>query len=210
MSRYNKIFLVENGKTVYLQDEEGQKVCFDDFKDFNRCSGIDLTGKFYIGYEPSLHYFADDSDSEVSPNNIPYQQYEDAIAQIAVLQERKDNPLYGLSGQDLFDAQNAVDEKTTRETFVTESEAPVTATIPEGTFTFDGGQDSASYIQGAIQLAQDLGEANVSVTDIGNEARTLSFESASTVAIQIGKAFRTAFFKKQATLVAITNRVFTP
>ena len=82
-----------------------------------------------------------------------------------------------------------------------DSEAPVEVAVDEGTFIFNGGQDSASYIQGAVTLAQTLGEETVDITDIDNVRRTLSFESASTVAVMIGVSFRNAFFAKQDALV---------
>jgi hypothetical protein len=94
-------------------------------------------------------------------------------------------------------------EKVIRDTFAVNSEAPVEVTIPEGTFTFNGGQDSAGYIQGATQLAQALSEPNVVITDINNVSITMDFSSAVIVATEIGKAFRTAFFVKQNSLVAL-------
>ena len=100
-------------------------------------------------------------------------------------------------------ANKVVQEAQIRKTFDVASEAPVTVTIAEGTFTFNGGQDSASYIQGAITLAQALNEATVTITDHTNVRRQMSFASASAVAIAIGEAFRTAFFAKQDALVAL-------
>ena len=95
-----------------------------------------------------------------------------------------------------------VQETQIRDTFNVASEAPVEVTITEGTFTFNGGQDSASYIQGAVALAQALSETTVDITDVNNVRRTMSFASAATVATTIGQAFRTAFFVKQDALAA--------
>lgn len=110
--------------------------------------------------------------------------------------------------QATLDAQAAAAAKVTQEaqiraTFDVTSEAPVTVTITEGTFTFNGGQDSAGYIQGAVQLAQALLETTVDITDVNNVRRTMSFESASVVAVAVGQAFRTAFFIKQDALAAL-------
>lgn len=94
-------------------------------------------------------------------------------------------------------------EEEARKTFELESEAPVEALG----FTWNGGQDSAGYIQGAVGLAQALGEPDVTITDIDNVARVLSFPEALQVAAMVGAQFRTAFFKKQAGLVAAKNKL---
>ena len=103
-----------------------------------------------------------------------------------------------------FADQKLADEKATRDLYEIESEAPVEALG----HVWNGGQDSASYIQGAVGLAQALGEESVTITDIDNVSHTVSFSDAMTIAALIGVQFRTAFFKKQNTLVEIANRVF--
>ena len=100
-------------------------------------------------------------------------------------------------------ANKVVQEAQIRAAFDVASVAPVSVTITEGTFTFNGGQESASYIQGAVQLAQALNETNVTITDHLNERRVMTFASANAVATAIGQAFRTAFFAKQDALVAL-------
>lgn len=200
------IFVVEDGKVVFINDRNGLSVTFDSLDEFKRCSGVDLTGKEYIGYEPSINLFVDSKDKNITEKMIPYKTYEDLIAMVPELISRKENPIYGLTGINLFNAQNIVDEQAVRNTYSVDSEAPVEVTIQEGTFTFNGGQDSASYIQGAILLAQNLGESNVTITDINNEPIVLGFESATIVAIEIGKSFREAFFTKQSSLVDIAKR----
>lgn len=100
-------------------------------------------------------------------------------------------------------AQKEAEREAILSQYEIDSEAPVEVTVDEGTFTFNGGQDSANYIQGAVTLAQALGEETVDITDVDNVRRTLSFESASTVAVMIGVSFRNAFFAKQDALVNI-------
>lgn len=96
-------------------------------------------------------------------------------------------------------------EAQIRATYAIDSEAPVEVTIPEGTFTFNGGQDSASYISGAVTLAESLAETSVFITDVDNIKRELSFDSANTVAVLVAKQYRDAFFIKQDALVALAN-----
>ena len=102
-----------------------------------------------------------------------------------------------------FNEKKIADEIAVRATFDVDSEAPVAT--PYG--IFNGGQDSAGYIQGAVGLAQALGETEVQITDTNNVAHTMSFTEAMTVAALVGKQFRTAFMVKQAALVEIANRV---
>ena len=101
---------------------------------------------------------------------------------------------------DLGIAQDARVE-TFVKTFETDSEAPVEVTIPEGTYTFNGGQDSASFLSGAVQLAVELNEVSVFITDINNVPVELSHTSVMIVATAIGKAYRDAFFAVQAAKV---------
>lgn len=104
-----------------------------------------------------------------------------------------------------LEAFKAAEEVKIRNTYAVDSEAPVEVTIPEGSFTFNGGQDSASYISGAVTLAQSLGESTVFITDVDNIKRELSFDSANTVAVLVAKQYRDAFFTKQDALVALAN-----
>ena len=108
------------------------------------------------------------------------------------------------TARELWEETKREDEQAVRNTFDIDSEAPVTV----GLYTFNGGQDSSGYIDGAIALAQALGETTVDITDIDNVARTLTFEEAQTAVVMISKAFRDAFFAKQAGLVEIAGRVF--
>lgn len=104
-----------------------------------------------------------------------------------------------------LEAFKAAEEVEIREAYAVDSEAPVEVTILEGSFIFNGGQDSASYISGAITLAQALGELTVSITDVDNIKIELSFDSANTVAMSVAKQYRDAFFVKQDALVTLAN-----
>lgn len=109
MADYQKMVLIENGKLGIVQNTQGDRVVFESLEDMTRVTGLDMTGKFYVGYEPEHNYFSDSRDPSISNEDIPYQIYENMIDNIAVLQNRKDNTLYGLSGQDLIDAQALLD-----------------------------------------------------------------------------------------------------
>jgi len=105
------------------------------------------------------------------------------------------------SGKLLKETQEARENAFTSK-FLADSEAPVEVTIAEGTFTFNGGQDSAMAIDGAVRLATRLGEVGVYITDIDNIPRSLSFDSAMEVATEVGKAWRDSFYIFQAAKVA--------
>lgn len=198
MPSYKRIFVVEQGKYTTIRNEVGDEVSFLTLEDLMRCTGMDFTGKFYIGYEPEINFFSDSEDPSVSSDMIPHSPYEWIIDNISVLKTRQDDKTYGLTGDALKQAQYDVAVDNIRTTFAQDSEAPV---LSLG-YTWNGGQDSASYIQGAVTLAQSLGETSVNITDIDNVTRELTFEQALQVATDVGLSFRTAFFNKQNALVA--------
>lgn len=133
----------------------------------------------------------------IHPGVWMWQQYLDYVAAGGLTEAFK-------TARETWEELKQSDEKATRVAFEVNSEAPVTV----GAYTFNGGQDSAAYINGAVGLAQALGETTVDITDIDNIARTLTFEEANVAVVLIGKAFRDAFFIKQASLVEIAGRVF--
>ena len=199
-----RMLLVE--KTgVYLQNGE-DSVGFKDLDELKFYTGVDLTqtvGGTRVGYEPDRGMHTEFDGSSTTECPVPYTIYDQLLAQVSLYAARKTNPLYGLTGVRLFEAQKRVDEADVRRIYEEESEAPVECLGR----TWNGGQDSASYIQGAVGLAQALGEENVQITDIDNVAHTMTFTDALTVAATVGAQFRDAFLKKQAGLVEIANRV---
>lgn len=101
----------------------------------------------------------------------------------------------------------SIREAEIRATYTIDSETPIEISIDEGTFTFNGGQDSAAYISGAISLADGLMEDTIGITDVNNVQRNVSRMSANMIAIAIGKSYRTAFFAKQRALVELKGEV---
>ena len=191
---------------VYLQNGE-DSVGFKDLDELKFYTGVDLTqtvGGTRVGYEPDRGMHTEFDGSSTTERPVPYTIYDQLLAQVSLYTARKTNPLYGLTGVRLFEAQKRVDESEVRRVYEEESEAPVVCLG----HTWNGGQDSASYIQGAVNLAQALGESTVTITDIANVGHTMSFADALAISATIGKAFRDAFFKKQAALVEINGRVF--
>ena len=134
--------------------------------------------------------------------------YEQDIAKVAQYISRKEDPDYGLNEDELFESQKKKDKATARIEFAALSEASVEVNYPSGTkITFNGGNDSASFISSAVTLAQALEETEVNIWDIDNEIHTLSFEDAMQAAVEIGLEWRTQAYVKQAKLKEIEDRV---
>jgi len=96
--------------------------------------------------------------------------------------------------------------ETLKREFDVTSEAPVEVTVQEGTYTFNGGNDSASVIFGAISLAQNLGEETVGIWDINDDVYQFSYESALIIARTIGLAWRTLAYELQGKKSEIKKR----
>ena len=114
------------------------------------------------------------------------------------------DPFHGMEGEELFDAQKAASEATIRETFVTDSTAPVESNGG----TFNGGEPSAFSINGAHDLAVELGELHVLLTDINNVSATYTFTQTKSIASDIALAYRTAFFVKQVALTDLSTTTY--
>jgi len=73
--------------------------------------------------------------------------------------------------------------------------APVTVTVPEGTFAFKGGTDSAILLDLGLRLAERKAELSVSFIDADDAEVVLSIDSAWIVLEAVGTAFRVPYFK---------------
>lgn len=96
MSDYRKMVVIEQGEFLVVQDSAGNRVAFEDLVDASRCCNLDLTGKFSMNYEPEVGIFQDSRDPTVHKGMIPYQPYEALISAVAILQQRKEDPFYGV------------------------------------------------------------------------------------------------------------------
>ena len=96
MANVRPIVLVENGELSTIRDDTGLEVTFDTLEHLSNVTGIDFTGKFYIGYEPTIDYFEDSEDPSMVPGLIPYAPYEALIADVATLLANSLIPGYGL------------------------------------------------------------------------------------------------------------------
>jgi len=65
-----------------------------------------------------------------------------------------------------------------------------TEPVTINTVTYNGGNSSASAINGAVTLAQALAETDVKLWDIDNNVATYTFEEAQNITAQIAKEYR--------------------
>ena len=70
--------------------------------------------------------------------------------------------------------------------------------VAVGTVTWNGGFESIGKINGAIQLAQALGQTTVTLYDAANTPHDLSVADAQSVVIELGKKYQSDFAKKQS------------
>ena len=95
--RHARGFGLESGRFVYFKDEVGHEVAFTSIEEFKRyCPDvdIDLTGKYYMCYCPSIGMYEDvtrkPTDEDLSL------KFEYLISHIDEISERKKDPLYNL------------------------------------------------------------------------------------------------------------------
>jgi len=88
-----------------------------------------------------------------------------------------------------------------KQAFLQASVEPVTV----GTVTWNGGFESVSKINSAIQLAQVLGMSTVTLYDYSNTPHELAIADAQNVVIELGKKYQADFAKKQELYAQIEN-----
>lgn len=106
-----KQVLINRIGEIYIEDDNGNGVSFPSFAEFKRCSGVDFSG--YLGkqitYEPYRGLHTVDDGANCVHKGLPDTTFEQMIANVGILETRKNNPLYGLTGQALEDKQAELD-----------------------------------------------------------------------------------------------------
>lgn len=183
-------------------------VSFQSFEECEKYTGYLFREAGALTYEPlrNIHSFFDGTTTE--SRAVLDTALDSLIDNVQEYIQRKENPVYGLSGEELFNKQKDLDEYSVRLNYHSEKNAPVQVTVAEGTFSFNGGEGSAIAINSAVTLAQSLGEPDVWLWDIDNYTHQFSFASAINIATTIGRSYRDAAFRKQMSLVDITSRTY--
>lgn len=198
------MILIQSGPdNVFIRDTDGLEITFQSFEDYSFYTGAtEVPAGSNISYEPQKDlYFINGVRTP-----LPNAEYETQISSVAVYLQRQEDPLWGLEGEELFNAQNTVDLEEAENIYTTTCEAPVVV----DTITYKGGEESASGINGAVTIAQNLGETSVFISDINYVTREMTFADATNVATQVAKVTRDAYLVRSDTIVEINERVYTP
>lgn len=94
------MFLIEKGKFVVIRDNNDNEISFstiEEFKKFYPEIGTFIDSKWYVDYEPNryCHFIIIDNNTENIFKTNPFvQEYEQAIVNLQVIIDRKNNPYY--------------------------------------------------------------------------------------------------------------------
>lgn len=136
-------------------------------------------------------------------NSLPLEDIQPTLTST----QRVDGFTYDIQATKVVKIHNIVDipleELKTKEINIVTTNSTASDQVTYNEVTYNGGDSSASAINGAIELAQNLGEADVRLWDINNIIRTYTFEEATTIAAQIAKAYRDAKYNDYQKIEAI-------
>ena len=196
---YTKIFVLEHGELFTIRDSNGVTVTFSSRADFERCTGLDMSGKIYVGYEPDIEFFQDSEDESLSYADAPYEPYENLIRNVALLQERKEDKCYGLEPEEALAQRKVEKREEIRSAFEVASIADVTV----GDTTFYGGKDSAHDLKGEYDdLMLDEAEEMTFII-VGSDLASYPMAESLNIIRNIKAAYREALFKKHERYKAI-------
>lgn len=172
-------------------------------EEFEKYTGVKAPDVYQLNYQPKTgtHHEFDGENTIVHP--IPNEEYEYLIENIDTYVARQNDITYGLTPREVTKVLAERDLRNLTDVFRVESQAPVTVTVEEGTFTFNGGDDSASAIAGAIQRAELKSRAKVPIWDINNVIREYSYGSATAIALAISDVWEELAFAYQTEKVRL-------
>lgn len=111
--RKGKLILLNDG-LINVRDENKKELSFRSLEDFKRYAsdfiGTTFDGVEYYLYQPDdeYHFYYNTNDDTEHVKPFPDAALENIISNYDVIKARKADPLYGLSGQDLTDAQERI------------------------------------------------------------------------------------------------------
>ncbi len=174
MSDYERMLVVENGTTVFIQDEAGNKVAFTDFAEALSVTGHDFTGKFYIGYEPHIDLFTDSRDPTVNNSMIPYIPYEGFIDNVQVYESRLADHYYGLDEAEALTVGKAAKRAEILARYQVEEDL---LEITYATNNYSASPQNIVELYVEHELASLNSETTVIVFDTLNEPHTINIAS---------------------------------
>lgn len=198
MAKKRMMILQSDPELVYVTDADGLEVTFHNFEEYTFYTGKVGNPDDHITYEPERDMYFINGVKQPEAFNA---DYEDSISRCQEYLDYQADPLYGLEGQELIDAQKELDREAAERVYAETCSAPVTI---DGV-TYKGGESSASGISSAVQLSQAGGAETCFIADIYNIVREMSFEDALAVSGQIGMITYEAFIVRANTLADIDS-----
>lgn len=101
-----KIFVLSDGKNVYIRDANGVEISFNSIEDFNACySGtVDLSNDYYIDYEPHRELLYKSAEGNFQPLENQWegtvQEYEDIIVDVPGMAAKLADPYFGKAAKE--------------------------------------------------------------------------------------------------------------
>jgi len=183
----DKMFLVEKGKFVVVRDG-AKEVSFSSFDEFNQFyPALDLTGKWYIDYEPDRNLYLDSiinpTDFEVVP------AYEAVIAGIDTIISKKNDIYFGKTLEEVKIIKKRYIKNKYQEK------------INEGCLTtlgyrFDSDDKDRANLVASVMLLQLSGQTQIDFIDYNNDPITLTFAQLVQVGFEVASYFQTLLYTK--------------
>jgi hypothetical protein len=194
----DRMFLVEKGMFVVVRDGI-KEVGFMNFQEFNTYyPSLDLSGKWYIDYEPERNLYID-SVLEINTfeNLIP--EYEQVINSIDDLISKKN---------DIYFNKNLEQTKIIRKAYIKNI---FNTKINEGCLTslgyrFDCDDSARANMVAAVMLLQLSSSTEINFIDYNNVSRLLTTQQMIQVGLEIGSHFQTLLYTKNSYYTQIDSQ----
>ena len=145
----DKLFLIEKGHIVVVRDG-AKEVGFSPFDEFYKYyPGLDLTGKWYVDYEPERNLYIDSVLNINGFEVVP--EYDAVIAAIDNLLEKKNDPFFGKTPEEI--------QEMTKQSLIQAVQIHLDATAR--TRGYDGILSAASYATSTNATFRSEGQACV-------------------------------------------------
>jgi len=183
----DRMFLVEKGKFVVIRDGL-KEISFINFEEFNKYyPSLDLTGKWYIDYEPERSLYLD--NILVPTNFIIVPEYEQVINSI-------DDLL--LKRNDIYFNKTLEEVKTIKKQYIKNK---YQEKINEGCLTslgyrFDSDDKDRANLVASVMLLQLSGQTQIDFIDYSNNSVTLTFAQLVQVGFEVATYFQTLLYTK--------------
>jgi len=183
----DKMLLVEKG--MYVVVRKGIKeVSFSSFEELNKYyPSLDLTGKWYIDYEPERELYIDSIEGINTFTIVP--EYEAVIDDIDNILSKKDDIYFGKTLEEVKIIKKRYIKNKYQEK------------INEGCLTtlgyrFDSDDKDRANLVASVMLLQLSGQTQIDFIDYNNDPITLTFAQLVQVGFEVASYFQTLLYTK--------------